>query len=65
LLSPYLYMMMDNWQPQDGSQFIYPYLIPCVILNKEVKVFQQKYQRIFQYTLEVKQVPYRKFELAI
>jgi hypothetical protein len=65
LLSPYLYMIMDNWQPQDGSQFIYPYLIPCVILNKEVKVFQQKYQRIFQYTLEVKQVPYRKFELAI
>jgi len=70
--SPYLFMIMDNYftdaELNCGNSFfnpanIFPYLIPCVILNKDVKVFQQKYQRIFQYTLEVKQTPYRQYDL--
>jgi hypothetical protein len=65
LLSPYVYMIMDNWLPSNNQDFIYPYLIPCNILNKDVKVFQQKYQRIFQYTMEVRQTPYRQYDLAI
>jgi hypothetical protein len=76
LLSPYLYIIEDNYTPQPPQnpsnlypftpqppQKIFPYLIPCVVLDKEVKVFEQKYQRIFQYTLEVKQTPYRKYDL--
>ena len=69
LLSPYLYMIMDNYTPLqnqcgDFTQTqIFPYLIPCVVLDKEVKVFEQKYQRLFQYTLEVKQTPYRPYDL--
>lgn len=63
LMSPALYMIMDNYYPEQDVSQIYPYLIPCVILNKDVKVFQQKYQRIFQYTLEVKQTPYRYYDL--
>lgn len=63
LMSPYLYMIMDNYTPQQNQTQIFPYLIPCVIQDKEVKVFQQKYQRIFQYTLEVKQTPYRQYDL--
>ena len=63
LLSPYLYMMQNNWTPEGDETEIFPYLIPCVVLDKEVKVFEQKYQRIFQYTLEVKQTPYRKYDL--
>jgi hypothetical protein len=64
LLSPYLFMIMNNYRPEQNETEIYPYLIPCLVLNKEVQVFQQKYQRIYQYTLEVKQTPYRKFDLA-
>ena len=63
LLSPYLYMIMDNWTPQQGQPDINPFLIPCIIIDKDVKVFQQKYTRIYQYTLEVKQTPYRKYYL--
>ena len=63
LMSPYLYMIMNNYTPQQNQTQIFPYLIPCVIVDKEVQVFQQKYQRIFQYTLEVKQTPYRRYEL--
>lgn len=63
LMSPYLYMIMDNYIPEQNQTEIFPYLIPCVIQDKEVKVFQQKYQRIYQYTLEVKQTPYRQFDL--
>lgn len=63
LMSPYLYMIMDNYYPENNQTQIYPYLIPCSVMNKEVKVFQQKYQRIFQYTLEVKQTPYRYYDL--
>lgn len=71
LMSPYLYMIMDDYYPNqtdsncyaNGMSQIYPYLIPCVVLNKDVKVFQQKYERIFQYTLEVKQTPYRAYDL--
>lgn len=63
LLSPNLYMIMDNYYPNNNQSQIYPYLIPCVILDKDVKVFQQKYERIYQYTLEVKQTPYRYYDL--
>jgi hypothetical protein len=61
LMSPYLYMIMNNYTPQQGQTEIFPFLIPCVVQDKEVKVFQQKYQRIYQYTLEVKQTPYRQY----
>ena len=63
LMSPYLYMIMDNYTPQQNQTQIFPFLIPCVVQDKEVQVFQQKYQRIYQYTLEVKQTPYRQFDL--
>ena len=65
LLSPYVYIIGDNWTPIDNQEIIHPYLIPCVVQNKEVKVFEQKYERIFQYTIELKQTPYRRFELPI
>jgi hypothetical protein len=63
LMSPYLYMIMDNYTPQNNQSQIFPYLIPCIVLNKDVKVFQQKYERIFQYTIELKQTPYRSYDL--
>jgi hypothetical protein len=63
LMSPYLYMIMDNYTPQQNQTEIFPFLIPCVVQDKEVQVFQQKYQRIYQYTLEVKQTPYRQYDL--
>jgi hypothetical protein len=63
LMSPYLYMIMDNYTPQQNQTQIFPFLIPCVVQDKEVQVSQQKYQRIYQYTLEVKQTPYRQFDL--
>jgi hypothetical protein len=63
LMTPYLYMIMDNYYPEKNQTQIYPYLIPCSVMNKSVQVFQQKYQRIFQYTLEVKQTPYRYYDL--
>lgn len=65
LLSPYVYIISDNWTPINNQEIIHPYLIPCVVQNKEVKVFEQKYERIFQYTIELKQTPYRRFELPI
>lgn len=63
LLSPNVYLIEDNWTPQQGQPITYPYLIPCIVQNQSVQVFQQKYQRIFQYTIELKQVPYRRYEL--
>lgn len=63
LMSPYVYMMMNNWLPEGNESLIYPYLIPCTVENKEVKEYIQKYVRIFQYTIELKQVPYRQFIL--
>ena len=63
LMSPSVYMIMDNWLPGTNQNEIYPYLIPCTVQNKEVKEFIQKYVRIFQYTIEIKQVPYRNFIL--
>ena len=72
LMSPYLYMIMDNYYPDSSSpsscttgdaDLIFPYLIPCIVTNKSVEVFEQKYSRIFQYTLEVKQTPYRRYDL--
>ena len=62
-------MIMDNYTPQQNEcggftqTQIFPFLIPCVIQDREVKVFEQKYQRLFQYTLEVKQTPYRPYDL--
>jgi hypothetical protein len=63
LMSPYVYQIEDNWLPSTNQDFIYPYLIPCTVQNKEVKQFLQKYERIFQYTIELKQSPYRDFIL--
>lgn len=63
LMSPYVYMIMDNYTPEQNQTQIYPYLIPCVVQNSDVQVFQQKYQRIFQYTLEIKQTPYRYYDM--
>ena len=63
LMSPYVYQIEDNWLPSTNQDFIYPYLIPCTVQNKEVKQFIQKYERIFQYTIELKQTPYREFIL--
>ena len=63
LMSPYVYQIEDNWLPSTNQDFIYPYLIPCTVQNKEVKEFLQKYERIFQYTIELKQTPYRDFKL--
>lgn len=65
LMSPYVYMIMDNWVPEGNQQKNYPYLIPCVVQNKSVQEYIQKYVRIFQYTIELKQTPYRRFELPI
>ena len=65
LMSPYVYMIQDNWLPSSNQDFIYPYLIPVLVENKEVKVFEQKYQRIFQYTMEMRLTPYRQYELPI
>jgi len=63
LMSPYVYMIMDSWLPLANMNEIYPYLIPCTVQNKEVKEYINKYERIFQYTIELKQVPYRPFYL--
>jgi hypothetical protein len=60
-MSPYVYMIMDNWLPATNMDEIYPYLIPCTVQNKEVKQYINKYERIFQYEIELKQVPYRPF----
>ena len=65
LMSPYVYIIEDNWLPATNQEYIYPYLIPCIVQNKEVKVLEQKYQRLFQYTIELKQVPYREFEFPV
>jgi hypothetical protein len=63
LMSPYVYQIEDNWLPGTNQDFIYPYLIPCTVQNKEVKEYLNKYERIFQYTIELKQTPYRDFKL--
>jgi len=63
LMSPYVYQIEDNWLPSTNQDFIYPYLIPCTVQNKEVKRYENKYERIFQYTIELKQTPYREFIL--
>lgn len=63
LMSPYVYQIEDNWLPSTNEDFIYPYLIPCTVQNKEVKEYINKYERIFQYTIELKQSPYRDFIL--
>jgi hypothetical protein len=65
LMSPYVYMIENNWLPEKNQDYIFPYLIPCVVQNKEVEVFQQKYQRLFQYTIDLKLTPYRNYDLPI
>lgn len=61
LMSPYVYQIMDNYTPVTPQTQIFPYLIPCTVQNKEVKQYINKYERIFQYTIELKQVPYRDY----
>ena len=63
LMSPQVYMIQDNWLPVDNLSDMYPYLIPCSVENKEVKEYINKYDHIFQYTIQLKQVPYRPFYL--
>lgn len=63
LMSPYVYMIMDNWLPSSNQEEIYPYLIPCMVQNKTVKEYLSKYERIFQYTIELTQTPYRPYKL--
>lgn len=65
LLSPYVYMIMNNWTPEMNYPVTYPYLIPITVEDSDVEVYQSKYQRIYQYTLSCIQVPYRKFEMPI
>lgn len=63
LMSPNVYMIMDNWIPQQGQQDINPFLIPCIVADSEVHQFEYKYDRLYQYTIQLKQVPYRKYYL--
>ena len=63
LLSPTVYIIKDDWTPENNQPLIYPYLIPVQVLNKEVKKYQQKYDRVFQYEIEMKLTPYRQFNL--
>jgi len=65
LMSPYVYIIENNWLPSSNEDFIYPYLVPCTVQNRDIKVFEQKYERIFQYTIELKLTPYREFDLPI
>jgi len=65
LMSPYVYMIENNWLPSSNEDYIYPYLVPVLIENKDVKVFEQKYERIFQYTMEMRLTPYRQYEFPI
>lgn len=63
ITSPTVYLIEDNWTPENNQPFIYPYLVPVQVMNKEVKTYQQKYDRIFQYELELKLTPYRQYNL--
>jgi hypothetical protein len=63
IMSPTVYVIKDDWTPQDNQSLIYPYLLPVQVLNKEVKKYQQKYDRVFQYELEMKLTPYRQYNL--
>jgi len=63
ILSPTVYVIKDDWTPENNQPLIYPYLIPVQVLNKEVKKYQQKYDRVFQYELELKLTPYRQYNL--
>jgi hypothetical protein len=63
IMSPTVYVIKDDWTPENNQPLIYPYLIPVQVLNKEVKKYQQKYDRVFQYELELKLTPYRQYNL--
>jgi hypothetical protein len=63
IMSPTVYVIEDDWTPENNQPLIYPYLIPVQVLNKEVKKYQQKYDRVFQYELELKLTPYRSYNL--
>lgn len=61
LMSPYVYIIKDNWLPSENQDQIYPYLLPVQVLNKEVEEYISKYKRIFQYTIEMRLSPYRPY----
>jgi hypothetical protein len=61
LMSPYVYMIQNNWLPDSNQDEIYPYLLPVQVLNKEVEEYISKYKRIFQYTIEMRLSPYRPY----
>lgn len=61
LMSPYVYIIEDDWLPSDNQDYIYPYLLPVQVLNKEVEEYISKYKRIFQYTIELQLTPYRPY----
>jgi len=61
LMSPYVYIIEDNWLPSSNQDLIYPYLLPVQVLNKEVQEYISKYQRIFQYTIQMELTPYRPY----
>lgn len=63
LMSPYVYIIEDNWLPAENQDYIYPYLLPVQVTNKEVQEYISRYQRIFQYTIELQLTPYRPFYL--
>ena len=65
IMSPYVYQIEDTWLPSDNLQSIYPYLIPVTIQNKEVKQYQSKYERLYQYSITMKQTPYRPYYLPV
>lgn len=65
IMSPYVYQIEDTWLPAENTQSIYPYLIPTTIQNKEVKQYQSKYERLYQYTITMKQTPYRPYYLPV
>lgn len=63
LMSPYVYIIEDNWLPAANQDYIYPYLIPVQVTNKEVEEYISRYKRIYQYTIEMQLTPYRPYYL--
>ena len=61
LMSPNVYIIQDDWLPSANQDYIYPYLLPVQVLNKEVEEYISKYKRIFQYTIEMQLAPYRPY----
>lgn len=61
LMSPNVYIIQDDWLPSANQDYIYPYLLPVQVLNKEVEEYISKYKRIFQYQIEMQLAPYRPY----